>query len=318
MDEPQERTGGSVPNDWGNALARRWAPDLPRPLAGPTLRMLYALRTLASADGALRYRDGKGIPLGEIAAACRSDEKDVRRYLTAAIAAGIVGTIGKPKRGKATIYALILTPWPNWAAAVAVLANSERPPGAEPAPWSSTGPSYSVLPAGSSRRGDLNPSPETEFGGPRPELIEHGSGVRDCNSPERSSGDRDPAEFGGPRPVDIGGPRLHHPGTTKSNQEMGEVVPQPEDVRAYAHPADAPSETAAAPLQTAPDPPPGARAPRPRMQTVPDGQVPLLLSVHDTGTELTERGQITVAVADVQTQGWRAATGWRPTDATGT
>lgn len=46
---------------------------------------------------------------------------------------------------------------------------------------------------------------------------------------------------------------------------------------------------------------------------MPEGQAPLLLSVHDTGSELTGHARITVT--DVQTQGWRAATGWRTADA---
>ncbi|MFE7517657.1 hypothetical protein ACFU8I_41485, partial [Streptomyces sp. NPDC057540] len=126
-DEQPRRESGSVPNSFGNKLARTWAPQLPRPLTGGFLTLLYVLRAMASADGRLRYeRDGAPITIGQIAGACRSDQKDVRLYLKAAQAAGVVTVVKDANgrgatRGKATMYALVLTPWPDWNAAACIV-----------------------------------------------------------------------------------------------------------------------------------------------------------------------------------------------------
>lgn len=255
---------GSVPHAFGNALARRWAPDLPRPLTGGFLCLLYALRTLASADGALRYeRDRKGIPITQIAKACRSNEKDTRRYITAAIAAGVVGTIGETGRGRATVYVLLLAPSPNWAAAVAVLSTSRPKPGQEPAPWQEPEVQH-----------------ERSSGHRDPMSGTSGSGHRDPNPTGTTSGHRDPMEFGSPRPVEFGSPRPDHPGSTHVlPHEMAEVVPQPRDARGHedqSTPAglDGPAPPALRPLPTLP---PGSH--RGRGRQVPAGQSPLLMSV---------------------------------------
>ncbi|MFB7074272.1 hypothetical protein, partial [Streptomyces sp. NPDC056290] len=127
MDDEQHRQSGSVPHHFGNALARQWAPVMPRELTGGFLTLLYVLRALASADGRLRYeRDGKAITIAQISKAARSDQKDVRDFLEAAVAAGVVAVVddghGQGRtRGRAVMYALLLCPAPDWQAAAAKL-----------------------------------------------------------------------------------------------------------------------------------------------------------------------------------------------------
>jgi hypothetical protein len=269
--------------------------------------MLYALRTMASADGVLRYRDGRAIPLGEITAACRSDEKDVRDYLTAAIAAGVVGVVGERKRGKTVVYTLFCAPRPNWAAAAAVLANRRAAPGAPLPQWPVKQPADSAAEPVSSGGGAPNLAGD-EFGAPQPELVEHGSGARTPNSGQGSSGVRTPLEFGGPHPVGFGGPPPDQPGSTRElHQEMADVAPQPQDVRAQGHPADQPEPAATAPLQAAPDPPPGSRVPRSRTPVVPEGQVPLLLSVPGTGADAPPGPDMGQVITDLTMHGREAA-----------
>ncbi|MGW3417032.1 hypothetical protein [Streptomyces phaeochromogenes] len=261
--QPEPTTGGSVPHNWGNALARRWAPDLPRPLTGGFLTCLYALRTLASADGFLRYaRDGKGIALTDIVRACRSDERDVRTYLSAAIAAGVLATAGARRRGVAAVYVLLLSPRPNWAAAAAVVESSRRrKKGAEPAPWHEAN-------AETDQPGSGHRALKSE---------EASSGHRAPFSPTPSSGHRAPVEFGAPRPDEFGAPRPHHPGINHElPHEMAGVGPQPEVARGREghEMADDPSP----PLRSVDGAHSGARPPRQR-SSVPDGQMPLLMSV---------------------------------------
>lgn len=261
--QPDHSTpSGSVPHAFGNALARRWAPALPRPLTGGFLTLLYALRTLASANGELRYeRDRKGIPITQIAKACRSNEKDTRRYLTAGLAAGVIATVGETGRGRATVYSLMVNPSPNWPAAVAVLSNSRPKPGQQPAPWQEE----------QHDRSSDHRDPISETGG---------SGHRDPNSTETTSDHRDPMEFGSPRPVEFGSPRPDHPGSTHVlPHEMAEVVPQPRDARAREHPSTPACLDGPAPptLRCLPDPPAGSH--RGRGRQVPHGQAPLLMSV---------------------------------------
>ncbi|NGO73182.1 hypothetical protein G5C65_33595, partial [Streptomyces sp. SB3404] len=187
MSTDEQQRSGSVPHAYGNALAWRWAREMPVKLRRSILTLLYALRSMAAASGELRFSDGKPIRIQDIAKAAGADEKDCRRYLQAAIAAGVVGVKGEQKRGKPTLYVLILSPHPDWAAGEAALTTSRRKPGKAPAPWEGD--------AGSS--GDRAPN---QFGGPRPELTggtadevrgtatRTSSGDRDRNG----SGDRDP------------------------------------------------------------------------------------------------------------------------------
>ncbi|MFZ3494588.1 hypothetical protein ACODT5_15415 [Streptomyces sp. 5.8] len=187
-DEQQpDYASGGVPHAYRNALYWRWTRELPKPLRGGFLTVLYALATAANTSGALRMRDGAPIRVQSVAAASCSDLKDVRRWLAAAEAAGVVTTEQPPGPGRPTVYVLVICPRPDWTAAVAVLeAKRRRRPKKEAAPWTEEAP--------------------TELGGPAPHSEEANRGDRPPNSPEGKWGDRPPLEMGGPAPLEMGGP----------------------------------------------------------------------------------------------------------------
>ncbi|MFJ1664831.1 hypothetical protein ACIOK4_00290 [Streptomyces bottropensis] len=253
--ELEPLAGGSVAHNWGNALARRWAPELPRPLTQGFLTCLYALRQLASADGQLKYaRDGKGITLAEIASACRSSQKDVRAFLTAAIAAGVVTTVGARRRGVAAVYCLLMSPRPNWAAAAAVIDNHRRGKSAAPKPGEQQ--------TSSDHSGPKSTAPSSDHSGP--------------NSRPASSDHSGPAEFGPLWSGKFGPQWSHHPGSTHElPHEDLSVEPQLQGARGHeSHERAEESSTAEARPLRAVD---GARSgPRPAR---PSGQMPLLMTV---------------------------------------
>ncbi|MYV56475.1 hypothetical protein [Streptomyces sp. SID3212] len=168
MHEEQPGQGGGVPNAFRNAIFWRWSRTMPRPLRGPFLTLLYALGTAANPGGALRFRDGTVIRIQDIARAVGSDEKDVRRMITAAIAAGVVSVQGARGRGRRPTYVILVTPCPDWTAAVASLALTRPKKKPAKSPW--RGP---------------------EFGGPTPEpAASPSSGDQPPKSGGSSSGDR--------------------------------------------------------------------------------------------------------------------------------
>lgn len=197
------RAPGSVPNAFGNVLAWKWAPAMPLKVRRSILTLLYALRAMSNAAGELRFSgDRKPIRIQDIARAAGADEKDCRRYMRAAIAAGVVAVKGEQKRGKPTLYVLVLTPWPNWEAAEVVLNESRRKSGKESAPWKDDTESS----------GDRDPN---QFGGPRPELEAGETEEVRGTAPPMSSGDRDPNGSGDRAP--------NNPGRAKElPQEPGE------------------------------------------------------------------------------------------------
>lgn len=129
-DTPTDRASGAVPHTFRLRMAWQWVPRMPAPLRRQKA-FLFALQTVAAmADTAGRTRwhvdgdDSAGRPLRlkELAAAMGSDEKDARRYLAAGIAAGVLTTEQPPRRGRTTVYVLLLPPsTPRWEAALAVL-----------------------------------------------------------------------------------------------------------------------------------------------------------------------------------------------------
>ncbi|HLL33828.1 MAG TPA: hypothetical protein VK545_08035, partial [Streptomyces sp.] len=133
-EEADSRASGGVPHSFGNRLAWHWTREMPPGLKGGFLTMLYALRTMASASGELRFSgDGKPIRIQDLAKGAGCREKDARRYLDAAILAGVVCVKGERRRGKPTLYALVLSPWPDWAAAAEHLKGTARKPKEPPA-----------------------------------------------------------------------------------------------------------------------------------------------------------------------------------------
>ncbi|NUP19038.1 MAG: hypothetical protein HOZ81_23695 [Streptomyces sp.] len=203
--QPDPARGG-VPHAYRNAIFWQWTRDLPRPLRGGFLKVLYALGTAANTRGEMRFQDGKAIRIQDIARGAAVDEKDTRRCLDAAIAAGVVCVLGTRRRGKPTVYQLLIIPNPDWAAAVASLAASQpvKKQPAKAAPWQE--------------------QEATKFGGPSPELDAESSGDHPPNFCGESSGDRPPLEFGGPSPVEFGGPSPEQPRVTQVlPQELADV-----------------------------------------------------------------------------------------------
>jgi hypothetical protein len=212
-DEQAARAAGSVPHAFRLAVAWRWAKEMPRPLRGGFLTLLYAMSALADSNGRLRFsRDGKAVRISDIAAAAGCDEKDGRRYLLAAEAAGIVIVVGERKRGRATLYTILVSPSPDWGAAVASLSSSRRKPRTPP-PWVGEKPE---------KNGGRTPELSgDEFGGLTPELWDQSSEEVRGTHPRMSSGDS-------PRNGSGDSPR-NNPGSTQVlPHEMAEVVDQPQ------------------------------------------------------------------------------------------
>ncbi|MFE5681693.1 hypothetical protein [Streptomyces sp. NPDC056512] len=214
-EEQATPASGSVPHAYGNALAWKWSRQMPTPLRRGFLTLLYALRAMANANGELKFHsDHKAIRIQDIAKAAGADEKDARRYIEAAIRAGVVGTKGERKRGKATLYTLAVTPWPNWEAAEAYLDATKRErPGRKPGPWTE-------------KNGGRSPEPEeSKFGGPAPELTGGTEKEVQGTAPRMSSGDHPPIGSGDRPP--------NNPGSTHEiSQEAAGVVFQPQVVGA--------------------------------------------------------------------------------------
>lgn len=211
-DEQDPKTGG-VPHAFGNRLAWKWAPVMPAPCKGGFLTMLYALRQMAAPSGELRFNNAERKPLRitDLAKAAGCREKDGRRYIEAAIRAGVVAVVGERKRGKATLYQLILTPWPEWERAAAYLKATARTPEKG---WPKDEPKDEQ--ADSSGHG--GPNSEEQNNGPQgPELPDEGAdGVR-------ATGARPSSGHGGPMGSGHGGPNkpcVSHAG----NHEMADVV----------------------------------------------------------------------------------------------
>ncbi|MEU3099639.1 hypothetical protein ABZ690_34265 [Streptomyces sp. NPDC006967] len=163
--EEQDRAGGGVPNAFGNALAWQWT----RKQMSAYLRrsglplLLCQLRNFANASGEVAFNsDRKPIRITDIAAASCCREKDARRYLEAAIRAGVVRVVGERKRGKATRYVIVPNPYPDWQAAEDYLRSTGRTPGKGVAPWQGDDEDTET-----SGRGGPNYN-----GPPRPELTE--------------------------------------------------------------------------------------------------------------------------------------------------
>lgn len=276
-DQQPNRASGSVPHTFRLRMAWQWVPRMPVALRRQKA-FLYAVQTVAAmADTAGRTRwhvegedtPGRPLRLKELAAAMGSDEKDARRYLTAAIAAGILTAEQAPRRGRTTVYVLLLPPYtPRWEAALAVLtaggADTVEDDGHAPADRSGFGEASPVLdtPAAHASSGDASPNfpPVTasqERGTP----------------PRWSSGDGSPSRTGDCPPNKA----RYYQGT---HHEMVSVGPQLRDARGEEpthERADAPSPPLDPPsLRSVPTPPPGTGTPRSR---VPDGQAPLLLPV---------------------------------------
>lgn len=221
--DEQAPASGSVPNAFGNALAWKWVPSMPAALKRAHVHtLLYALRSMASASGELRFGDRKPMSIKAIARAAGADEKDARDRLEAAIQAGVVRVAGERRRGRSALYVILPTPYPDWAAAVAYLAavkaereesRQRREAERKAAPWSEE------------NRGRSPEPDEPENGGPPPELTDGTAEVERGTAPRTGSGDR-PPNGSGDRPP-------NNPGVTHvSSHDGAEFVFQPQLVGA--------------------------------------------------------------------------------------
>ena len=212
---------GSIPQAFRNAIFWRWAPEMPRGLPGAFVTLLYALGTAADAAGRLQFRDGHPIRVRNLAKAMKADEKDVRRYLNAALAAGVILAEGERGRGKAPLYILVISPRPDWSAAVAVLEASKRLRAErKPPPWRPENGGRSPEPPDS---GNGGPPPELN-GGPPPQPSPPSNDEVRGTAPQWGSGDRPPTGSGD-RPPNIPW------GTQGVPQEIPDVGDQPQAAR---------------------------------------------------------------------------------------
>jgi len=210
--EEQAPASGSVAHAFGNALVWKWTRQMPTTLRRSGLpTLLYALRAMANPAGELRFNgERKAIRIQDIAKAACADEKDARRYLEAAIRAGIVTVRGERKRGVPTLYVLLVHPFPDWPAAEDYLKSTARKPGKRPAGW--------LGEDGSSGDSDRN-----QFGGQRPELTAGTPEEVRGTAPRMSSGDSAPTSSGDSAP--------NNPGSTHvSTHDGAEVGFQPQVV----------------------------------------------------------------------------------------
>lgn len=244
--DEQAPTSGSVPNTFGNALAWRWVPSMPAALKRAHVHtLLYALRSMASASGELRFADRKPMTIKAIARAAGCDEKDCRDRLEAAIRAGVVRVVGERRRGSSTLYVILPSPFPDWAAAVAYLAGvkaereearQRRGSARRAAPWAE-------------ENGGRSPElDETENGGPPPELTGGNENGERGTAPRLSSGDRPPNGSGDRPPYTPGGypwgsqdgagERFQPQVVGGSGQQINSHEPHPDDEQAPPPPSD--------------------------------------------------------------------------------
>jgi hypothetical protein len=231
----QDQRTGSVAHAFGQALAFKWAPALPTAIKRTGLPiLLYALRQLANAAGELRFAgDGKPIRVRQIAAAACCAEKDARRFLDAAIVAGVVQVVGERKRGSITVYRLIVTPWPDWEAAASYLRANPRKSGTARTVWQQDDTAES-----SGHRDPNSPEPTSGHRDPNFEAPDE-TEVR-VTATHWSSGHRDPLSSGHRDPNN---PCISH----EYSHEVAEVVTQPQVPGGHA-PDETPHEdTGAAP-----------------------------------------------------------------------
>ena len=224
--EEQGPASGSVPNAYGNALAWKWVPNMPAALKRAHVHtLLYALRSMASASGELRFADRKPMRIKDIARAAGCDEKDCRDRLEASIRAGVVRVAGERRRGRSALYVIHPPPFPDWPAAVAYLdgakasreeARQQRAAGRKAAPWTE-------------ENGGRSPELDnTENGGPPPELTDGTAEEERGTAPRTRTGDRPPNGSGDRPPNNPGG----YPWGSHDGAEVGfqpQVVGPPGD-----------------------------------------------------------------------------------------
>jgi hypothetical protein len=206
---------------------------MPTSLKGGFLTTLYAMRAMASASGHLRFSgDGKPIRIQDIAKASGCREKDARRYLDAAIRAGVVAVIGERRRGKPTLYALVNCPWPGWEAAAHYLKETARPK------KSDDGES-------SGRYGPNSDEGGSGHSGPNSDDEVRAVAARTDGEAVRATAARMGSGHSGPNGSGHSGP--NNPGSNQEEpQEVAGVVPQPQERAGERDEGDSPQQQEAA------------------------------------------------------------------------
>lgn len=211
---------GSIPQAYRNAIFWRWAPDMPRGLPAAFVTLLYAVGTSGDAAGRLQFRDGHPIRVKDIASAIRADIKDVRRYLNAAVIAGVLTIEGGRERGKSTLYVLVISPRPDWDAAAAFLAGSRRKRTHAP-PWLEA------------KVGGVSPQPPADGkGGHTPQEKGGHTPHLSHSSADEGGGIHPPPGWGDTPPLGWGDTPPNNPWETQGvSQEIADVGDQPPPVR---------------------------------------------------------------------------------------
>ncbi|MEV0691810.1 hypothetical protein [Streptomyces sp. NPDC050388] len=213
-EEQDSRASGGVPNAFGNALSWKWTRQMSTYLRRSGLPLLLCqLRNFANASGEVAFSgDRKPIRITDIAKAACADEKDTRRYMEAAIRAGVVQVVGERKRGKPTRYVIVVHPFPDWQAAEDYLQSTAR----------------KRAPAWETKAGSSGDSAPNRNGGQSPELPGGTDSEVRGTAPRMSSGDSAPNGSGDSAPNNPGG----FPGSSHDGAEVGfqpQVVGAPED-----------------------------------------------------------------------------------------
>ncbi|GHI91702.1 hypothetical protein [Streptomyces olivaceus] len=252
--DEQAPASGSVPVAVGNALTWRWPREMSPYLRRTGLVLLLCqLRNFATASGEVAFNsDRKPIRITDIATAACCREKDARRYLEAAIRAGVVRVIGERKRGKATRYAIVPNPFPDWKAAEDYLKSTARDNSKRPPKWSPD------TDDDSESSGHSGPN---QYGPLRPEVTDGTADEVRATPARMSSGHSGPTGSGHSGPNNPGG----YP---RGSQDGAEAVPQPQADRGQAPQDHSPQEHPTTPMPSA-GPPPAATAGRCRECSIP-------------------------------------------------
>ncbi|MDT0472979.1 hypothetical protein RM863_12680 [Streptomyces sp. DSM 41014] len=212
--DEQAPASGSVPVAVGNALTWRWPREMSPYLRRTGLVLLLCqLRNFATASGEVAFNaDRKPIRITDIATAACCREKDARRYLEAAIRAGVVRVIGERKRGKATRYAIVPHPFPDWQAAEDYLKSTARDTSKRPPKWSEE--------PGDTDQSSGHSGPN-QFGPLRPEVTDGTADEVRATPARMGSGHSGPNGSGHSGPNNPGG-------FPRGSQDRAEAVPQPQ------------------------------------------------------------------------------------------
>lgn len=250
-EEQPSAASGSVPNAFGNALSWKWTPGMSTYLRRSGLPLLLCqLRNMANASGEVAFAsDRKPIRISDIAAAACCSVKDCRRYLDAAIRAGVVTVRGQRKRGAAVRYVILVNPFPDWKAAEDYLKSTARRPGKRAPEWQDDDGS----------KGHRDP---TEKGSPRPQLTDGTDFEEGVTATPPSKGHRDPNGWGHRDPNNPGDSQeqTHEPAEVSSQPQVDEPTGQQIDSQDN---------------QPRADPPPGA------LRRCTDCDIPLLRPAAD-------------------------------------